>query len=55
LHAGETLAAIAGSKKDALDCKHLLPTRLKRIDAAVTAGKLTADQATKLKANLLLM
>jgi len=49
--AGETLAAIAGSKKDALIAA-LVADETKRIDAAVTAGKLTADQATKLKANL---
>lgn len=51
LAAGETLAAIAGSKKDALIAA-LVADETKRIDAAVTAGKLTADQATKLKANL---
>jgi hypothetical protein len=51
LAAGETLAAIAGAKKDALIAA-LVADETKRIDAAVTAGKLTADQATKLKANL---
>lgn len=49
--AGETLAAIAGSKKDAL-ITALVADETKRIDAAVTAGKLTAAQATTLKANL---
>ena len=39
LQAGESLAQIAGAKKDALI-------------AAVTAGKLTAAQATEMKANL---
>lgn len=51
LAAGETLAAIAGAKKDAL-ISALVEFETKEIDARVTAGKLTADQATKLKANL---
>ena len=51
LSAGETLAAIAGAKKDALIAA-LVADETKRIDAAVTAGKLTAAQATTLKANL---
>lgn len=51
LQAGETLAAIAGSKKDAL-IDALVAFESKKIDAAVTAGKLTAAQATDLKANL---
>lgn len=51
LKAGETLAAIAGEKKAAL-ITALVADETKRIDAAVTAGKLTADQATTLKANL---
>lgn len=51
LDAGETLAAIAGAKKDALIAA-LVADETKRIDAAVTAGKLTADQATTLKSNL---
>ena len=46
--AGETLAAIAGAKKDALIAA-LVADETKRIDAAVTAGKLTAAQATALK------
>ena len=49
--AGETLAAIAGSKKDAL-ITALVADETKRIDAAVTAGKLTAAQATALKSTL---
>jgi hypothetical protein len=51
LAAGETLAAIAGSKKDAL-ITALVADETKRIDAAVTAGKLTAAQATTLKSTL---
>jgi hypothetical protein len=51
LAAGETLAAIAGAKKDALIAA-LVADETKRIDADVTAGKLTAAQATTLKAGL---
>jgi len=51
LAAGETLAAIAGTKKDALIAA-LVADETKRIDAAVTAGKLTAAQATTLKSTL---
>jgi hypothetical protein len=51
LAAGETLAAIAGAKKDALIAA-LVSDETKRIDAAVTAGKLTAAQATTLKSTL---
>ena len=51
LAAGESLAAIAGAKKDALIAA-LVADENKRIDAAVTAGKLTADQATKMKSNV---
>lgn len=51
LAAGETLAAIAGAKKDAL-ISALVTFQTKEIDAHVTAGKLTADQAAKLKTNL---
>jgi len=51
LAAGESLASIAGSKKDALIAA-LVADETKQIDAAVTAGKLTAAQATTLKANL---
>jgi hypothetical protein len=51
LQAGESLGAIAGTKKDAL-IKALVADETKRIDAAVTAGTLTAAQATTLKSNL---
>jgi polyhydroxyalkanoate synthesis regulator phasin len=51
LAAGESLAAIAGAKKDALIAA-LVAEETKRIDAAVTAGKLTAAQATTLKSTL---
>jgi hypothetical protein len=52
LAAGETLATIAGAKKDAL-IEALVADGTKRIDAAVTAGTLTAAQATNLKDRLL--
>ena len=51
LAAGETLAVIAGAKKDAL-ISALVAEETKRIDAAVTAGKLTAAQATTMKSTL---
>jgi hypothetical protein len=51
LAAGETLGAIAGAKKDAL-ITALVAEESKRIDAAVTAGKLTAAQATTMKSTL---
>ncbi len=51
LQAGESLAQIAGTKKDALIAA-LVAEHTKRIDAAVTAGKLTAAQATEMKTNL---
>ncbi len=51
LKAGESLATIAGAKKDAL-ITALVADETKRIDAAVTAGALSAAQATALKANL---
>ena len=51
LAAGESLGAIAGTKKDALIAV-LVTEHTKRIDAAVTAGKLTAAQATTMKADL---
>ena len=51
LLAGETLAAIAGSKKQAL-IDALVADKTKQIDAAVTAGKLTAAQATTMKSGL---
>jgi Spy/CpxP family protein refolding chaperone len=51
VQAGESLATIAGAKKDALIAA-LVAYETKKIDAAVTAGKLTAAQATPMKANL---
>ena len=51
LQAGESLAQIAGAKKDALIAA-LVADHTKRIDAAVTSGSLTSTQATALKANL---
>jgi Spy/CpxP family protein refolding chaperone len=51
VEAGESLATIAGAKKDAL-ITALVAYETKKIDAAVTAGKLTAAQATAMKANL---
>ena len=51
LQAGETLAAIAGAKKDALVAA-LVAEHTKRIDAAVAAGKLTAERAKSLKDGL---
>ena len=51
IKAGETLAAIAGAKTPAL-ITALVADATKRIDAAVTAGQLTAAQATTMKAGL---
>ncbi|CAN2212073.1 hypothetical protein MCEJIRE27_01012 [Candidatus Nanopelagicaceae bacterium] len=51
LKAGDSLATIAGAKKDTLIAA-LVADETKQIDAAVTAGKLTAAQATSMKANL---
>ena len=51
LQAGESLAQIAGAKKDALIAA-LVAEKTKQINAAVTAGKLTAARATEMKANL---
>ena len=51
LQAGETLASIAGDKKDALIAA-LVAEHTKNIDAKVAAGKITAAQASTLKANL---
>ena len=51
LAAGETLGAIAGAKKSAL-ISALVAEATKSIDAAVTAGKMTAAQATTLKSGL---
>ena len=51
LKAGESLATIAGAKKDALIAA-LVADHTKRLDADVAAGKITAEQATRIKANL---
>lgn len=51
LQAGDSLATIAGVKKDALIAA-LVAYESKEIDADLAAGKLTADQATNLKAGL---
>jgi len=51
LVAGESLATIAGAKKDALIAA-LVAFETKEIDARVTAGAMTAAQATAKKANL---
>jgi len=50
MKAGESLATIAGAKKDAL-ITALVAFENNAIDARVTAGKLTAAQATQMKAN----
>jgi hypothetical protein len=49
--AGKSLATLAGAKTDAL-ITALVNFEITEIDAAVTAGKLTAAQATTIKANL---
>ena len=51
IKSGDSLATIAGDKKTALIAA-LVAEETKNIDAAVTAGKLTAAQATSMKANL---
>lgn len=51
LKAGETLGAIAGAKKSAL-ITALVSEATKNIDAAVTAGKITAADAATHKAGL---
>jgi hypothetical protein len=51
LLAGDSLATIAGAKTSALIAA-IVAAETKEIDAAVTAGKLTAAQATTLKTNL---
>ena len=51
LAAGETLGAIAGAKKAELIAV-IVADHTKRIDADVAAGKLTAAQATTIKAGL---
>ena len=49
--AGQSLAAIAGDKKDALIAA-LVAFESKKIDAAVASGKLSAERATALKSKL---
>lgn len=51
LAAGQSLGVIAGDKRAAL-ITALVADETKRIDAAVAAGKMTATQATTLKAGL---
>ena len=51
MKAGDSLATIAGASKDALIAA-LVASKTKEINDAQTAGKITADQATKMKANL---
>ena len=51
LKAGESLAAIAGSKKDALIAA-IVTFQTKNIDDALATGKITSEQAAKLKAKL---
>ena len=51
LAAGESLATIAGPKKDALIAA-LIAFETKEIDARVTAGTLTAEKATTMKSTL---
>jgi hypothetical protein len=51
LAAGETLAAVAGAKKDALIAA-LVAFKSKEIDADVASGKFTSTQATTIKADL---
>ena len=51
MRAGDSLATIAGSNKDALIAA-LVAYENKEITDAQTAGKITADRATKMKANV---
>jgi hypothetical protein len=51
IKAGDSLATIAGANKDAL-ITALVAFENKEITDAQTAGKITADQATKMKANV---
>ena len=51
LMAGETLAAIAGANKDALIAA-MVTERTRKIDAKVSEGKITAEQAVILKSDL---
>ena len=50
LQGGQTLAQIAGAKSDGL-IQALVADASTRIDAAVTAGKITAAQAATAKTN----
>lgn len=51
IKAGESLAAIAGAKKDAL-VSAIVAFHSKNVDEALAAGRITAEQAIQLKANL---
>jgi fructose-1,6-bisphosphatase/sedoheptulose 1,7-bisphosphatase-like protein len=51
MKAGDSLATIAGANKDALIAA-LVAYENKEITDAQTAGKITADRATKMKANV---
>jgi len=51
MKAGDSLATIAGANKDALIAA-LVAFENKEITDAQTAGKITADQATKMKTNI---
>jgi len=51
IKAGESLATIAGSKKDAL-ITALVAFENKEIDAKLAAGRLTAAQATQIRSNI---
>ena len=51
MKAGDSLATIAGANKDALIAA-LVAFKTKEINDAQTAGKITADQATRMKTNL---
>lgn len=51
IKAGESLATIAGAKKDAL-VNAIVTFHSKNVDSALAAGRITAEQATILKANL---
>jgi hypothetical protein len=51
MKAGDSLATIAGASKDALIAA-LVAFENKEITDAQSAGKITADQATKMKANV---
>ena len=51
MKAGDSLATIAGANKDALIAA-LVAFKTKEINDAQAAGKITADQATRMKSNL---